>query len=115
MSSDEHQDRTPPRWYQHFRCKRYGRNFYINSPRIGTVGLHIAVYCFPRGFTLGLSVYQDEDGDWETQIGLIIFDIRIGRLRYWTKRRQQRQRELHLEEQARKLVDEVDEFLSNDQ
>lgn len=101
----------PPRWYQHFRCKRYGRNFYVNSPRIASVGLHIAIYCFPHGFTLGLSVYQDEGGDWETQIGLVIFDIRIGRLHYLSKRKARQRHELYLQEQQRQLVVEAEQYL----
>lgn len=105
----------PPRWYEHASFKRFGRNAYLNTPRIGTIGLFVAIYVVPHGFNLGITAYRDEDDDnWVVSIGLVLIEFRISAMHYFTKRKAMRRREAYLAEQGQRTILEAERYLSGE-
>jgi len=100
------------RWYSHARIRRYGRTFYVNSPRIWTWGINVAVFV-GGSFGLGaISFHDSEDDEWVFLVTLVGVEFRLTRVRYWTKREARRRHEEYLKKYGEQLVDEVEDFLS---
>lgn len=100
------------RWYSHAMFKRYGwKVFYVNSPRVWTWGINVAVFV-TGSFGLGAIVFRDqEDDEWVLLVTLIAAEFRFTRVRYWTRREQRRRHEAFVQARTVELVDEVEDFL----
>lgn len=96
------------------KFRRYGRTLSLVTGRLGLpVGLHVVLYLRPRLF-LGISGWRDEDdGNRNLAVGVLLFEIQFQGMRYLTKKERLRKEAELAELMAPRLVEEVERYLED--